>query len=416
MWRRANLTCSVKASTVAFPQSSLAVSVGMILSALRAGILYGLCWFVVIVRLISRRLHRGAWKRLQWDDYLIVCAMLTDTVLLVAMTKVVNTSSNLIPPGEDVSQYSQTEIDARIFGSKLVLVVEQMQIATIWLVKACLLIMYFRMTAVLPQRKLVIVTSIYVAIAFVIMEILYFGVWCRPFAQYYAVPTNSTQCSAATNHLITNAVFNISTDLIILSIPMPLLFKVRLPKKNKLVLIGIFLIGLFTVVAAILNKYYSFANPFGLDWVLWYLRESYTAILCANLPLTYPLIQRVFRLRNWNSNSGESHSIQAAGTTSRGTKTFGTNKSHSHWVSQNKSRAKSKVFRDNLGFAESQEDIHDPFRNPSADSTPQFIISAIEMDGVKSYEKSLTDLSIENPMSWRTQQDRMKDFNYNAPT
>lgn len=342
--------------------------------------------------------------------------MMTDTVLLVSMTKVVTTSSNLIPPGEDVAQYSQAEIDARIFGSKLVLVVEQMQIATIWLVKACLLIMYFRMTAVLPQRKLVIATSIYVAVTFVIMEILYFGVWCRPFNQYFAVPTNSTQCSAATNHLITNAVFNISTDLIILSIPMPLLFKVRLPTKNKLVLIGIFLVGLFTVVAAVLNKYYSFSNPFGTDWVLWYLRESYTALLCANLPLTYPLIQRVFNLRNWNSNSGESRSIQAAGTTSRGTKTFGTGRSHSHWVSQNKFRSKSKHFRDDLRSAESQEDINSPFRNPSADDGPKFITSAIEMDGgAKPYEKSLIDLSIESPMGWRAEQDRKKDFNYNAP-
>lgn len=120
---------------------------------------------------------------------------MTDTVLLVCMSKVVTTSSNLIPPGDDVSQYSQAEISARVTGSKYVLVVEQMQIATIWLVKACLLIMYFRMTAVLPQRKLVIATSVYVALTFVIMEILYFGVWCRPFNQYWAVPTNSSTCS-----------------------------------------------------------------------------------------------------------------------------------------------------------------------------------------------------------------------------
>lgn len=66
--------------------------------------------------------------------------------------------------------------------------------------------------------------------------------------------TGPAQCSAATNHLITNAVFNISTDLIILSIPMPLLFKVRLPKKNKLVLIAIFLIGLFTVSSPLLLR------------------------------------------------------------------------------------------------------------------------------------------------------------------
>ncbi|KAF3046422.1 hypothetical protein E8E12_008489 [Didymella heteroderae] len=331
--------------------------------------------------------------------------MLTDTVLLVCMSKVVTTSSNLIPPGDDVSKYSQAEVNARVTGSKYVLAVEQMQIATIWLVKACLLIMYFRMTAVLPQRKLVVATSVYVGLSFVIMEVLYFGVWCRPFNQYWAVPTHST-----TNHLITNAVFNISSDLIILSIPMPLLFKVRLPKKNKLILIGIFLIGLFTVVAAVLNKYYSFENPFGTDWVLWYLRESYTALLCANLPLTYPLIQRVFKLRNWSSFTGESHSLQAAGTNTRGTGNFGTARSHSHWVSQNKSRPKSKHLRD----TESQEDINDPFRNSSAatDEGPQFITSAIEMDGVKTYEKSLTDASIDSPMGWRTEEARKKDFNY----
>jgi hypothetical protein len=71
---------------------------------------------------------------------------ITDTVLLIVMHKVVVSSSNLIPPGEDSTQYDPAEINRRVYGSKLVLVVEQMQILTIWLVKACLLIMYYRMT------------------------------------------------------------------------------------------------------------------------------------------------------------------------------------------------------------------------------------------------------------------------------
>lgn len=162
----------------------------------------------MILRLLSRRLHRGAWKRLQLDDYLIVLAMvrlhdftvpaytdrsqLTDTILVVYMSKVVVTSSNLIRP-EEASNFSEAEIKSRTLGSKYVLVVEQMQIATIWLVKACLLIMYFRMTTVLPQRKLVVATSIYVGVSFLVMEILYFGVWCRPFNQYWAVPTHSSK-------------------------------------------------------------------------------------------------------------------------------------------------------------------------------------------------------------------------------
>lgn len=92
---------------------------------------------------------------------------ITDTVLIAIMTQVVRTSSNLLEPGEDISKFSNEEIESRIYGSKLVLVVEQMQILTIWLIKACLLIMYTRMTHVLPQRRIVIATSIYVAITFV---------------------------------------------------------------------------------------------------------------------------------------------------------------------------------------------------------------------------------------------------------
>ncbi|KAH7123537.1 hypothetical protein B0J11DRAFT_314168 [Dendryphion nanum] len=268
-----------------------------------SGLWYSLCWLVVIVRLWSRRLHLGSWKALQLDDYLILLAMATDTVVMAVMHEIVLTSSNLIAPGEDVSQFSAQDIANRVKGSKMVLVVEQMQIVTIWLVKACLLLMYRRMTLLLPQHKVVIVTAVYVALGFVIMEILYLGVWCRPFSQYWAVPPNSIQCSAATNHLITNAVLNISSDLIIIAIPMPLLFKVKLPMKTKAVLLFIFMIGMFTIIAAALNKYYSFRNPFGLEWTIWYLRESYTAILCANLPLTYPLIQKLFRLKNWSSNS-----------------------------------------------------------------------------------------------------------------
>ena len=63
------------------------------------------------------------------------------------------------------------------------------------------------------------------------------------------------------------------------------------------------LIDVTKIVAAVLNKFYSFTNPFGTEWTEWYLRESYTAILCANLPLTYPLIQRVFGLKSWSHNS-----------------------------------------------------------------------------------------------------------------
>lgn len=312
--------------------------------------------------------------------------MATDTVLVAIMSQIVKTSSNLIPPEDDVSRYTSEEIKSRIYGSKLVLVVEQMQLITIWLIKACLLIMYDRMTFVLPQHKIVVATAIYVAVSFVVMEVLYFGVWCRPFTQYWAVPPNSKQCSAATNHLITNAIFNITSDLIILSIPMPLLFKVRLPMKNKAILFVIFIIGAFTIVAAALNKYYSFTHPFGTEWTIWYLRESYTAILCANLPLTYPLIQRVFKLRNWNSHTNHTHSPYGSVTQAQPI-------THKHWA-EPRAQPIPKGFRDIFKRTESQEDINGGLGKQREDEDgPHFITSAIELDDSRSPHASSVDSS-----------------------
>ena len=104
-------------------------------------------------------------------------------------------------------------------------------------------------------------------ISVVIVEVLYLGVWCRPFSQYWAVPPENSnysiqrsrlsylwliklplvQCSAATNHLITNAVLNISSDIMIILLPMPVFIQSQLPTKKKVILCFVFALGTFTV-------------------------------------------------------------------------------------------------------------------------------------------------------------------------
>lgn len=206
------------------------------------------------------------------------------------------------------------------------------------------------------------------------------------------------QCSAATNHLITNAVFNISSDLIILSIPMPLLFKVRLPRKNKIILFIIFCIGAFTIVAAALNKYYSFTHPFGNEWTIWYLRESYTAILCANLPLTYPLIQRVFGLRNWSSNTYEAENAYTVSVAQPQQSTQ--QHTRAYWP-EPRAEQIPRGFRDIFRRTESQEDMNGGLGKQREDRDPQFITSAIEMEE-NHHSQRVSNLSA--PVSWRTSQ------------
>lgn len=89
----------------------------------------------------------------------------------------------------------------------------------------------------------------------------------------------------------------------IILIPMPIFLKSQLPLKRKAVLIGVFALGAFTILSAILNKFYSFNEPFGSNWTFWYIRESSTAIITANLPYIWTLLRRIFKLGSFSGST-----------------------------------------------------------------------------------------------------------------
>ncbi|PSR99077.1 hypothetical protein BD289DRAFT_424537 [Coniella lustricola] len=273
---------------------------------------YALVVVVVIARLASRRLLYGTFRQLGLDDYIMLVVVVLFTVLSVGVHILSFTPTNLIDPSVPVVLDDQT-IKLREFGSKMVVVVEQMQISTIWSIKACLLILYHRLTTNLQHNLVVKIVAGYTVIGFIVMEILYFGVWCRPFYHYWQVPPQSIQCSAEHNHMITSAVLNISSDIMIMLLPMPIFVAAKLKLRRKLTLIGVFALGAFTILSAILNKYYSFSQTYGTEWIYWYIREAATAIIVANLPLTWTLLQRLFNIGSFHNKSSNRRTTTGGG-------------------------------------------------------------------------------------------------------
>ncbi|KAH7304067.1 hypothetical protein B0I35DRAFT_484739 [Stachybotrys elegans] len=319
---------------------------------------YGITWVVVLARMTSRILLQGSIFKLQADDALMMLAMVCDTVLMVSINIVATTSSNLIDPN-DHAELTPENIKTREFGSKMVLVTEQMQIITIWTVKACLLLMYNRLTMSLRQNLAVKIVAGYTVVSLVVMEILYLGVWCRPFEQYWAVPPDNVQCSAATNHLITNTVFNISSDILIILIPMPIFLQSRIDLKKKFILCSVFALGGFTILCAILNKYYSFTMPFGSEWTAWYVRESSTALITANLPMTWTLFRRMFNLRSFAGSSNDRYGTR---TTSR-FQSLGRSKNNRS-AAQSAMRSTHRPDGKEVDPADSQEEINRQYGIP----------------------------------------------------
>lgn len=113
---------------------------------------------------------------------------------MVSMNVVSHLDTNLMLPG-DIPFLTPATIKSRIRGSKMVLVVEQSMIMTVWGCKICLLLMYNKLTFGLKQQLAVKIVAAYVALNWVVMEVLYLGVWCRPFNHYWQVPVENGKCS-----------------------------------------------------------------------------------------------------------------------------------------------------------------------------------------------------------------------------
>lgn len=214
------------------------------------------------------------------------------TVVVCLNIVVIGGGSNLFPL-EQISTFSQDEIKERIKGSKVVIISEQAMLNTIYFLKACMLIMYTRLTMGLRQQKMVKAIAVYVGCGWVGTELAFFFA-CRPFKGYWAVPPPNPQCTTLEHYAITQATFNISSDLLMLFIMLPLLLQSNLPVKQKAALIVIFSMGSFVIVAAILTKVFNLSDVYSTVYMLWYVREASTAMYVANLPMIWPLLREWF--------------------------------------------------------------------------------------------------------------------------
>jgi hypothetical protein len=229
------------------------------------------------------------------------------TTLLILIQISARYATNLMDPDdyEEVLADPQ-QVSDRIYGSKIVIGLEQCMLVSTWGVKTCMLILYWRITQNLRSNFYIKILCVYVALGFIVIMVTYYGVYCRPFSQYWAMPVQNMQCATYQRYSITQAVFNISSDAMMFAVPIPLLVKAQLKRRRKILLLGVMSLGLFTIIAAILNKYFNFASPLTTTYQIWYIRESSTAIYVANLMCWWPLLRKLFGLKafSYNSNRG----------------------------------------------------------------------------------------------------------------
>ncbi|KAB8079686.1 hypothetical protein BDV29DRAFT_187020 [Aspergillus leporis] len=271
---------------------------------------------ITILRYVSRWLQLGTPKNFQLEDLVMLVTTVLYILLTVYLIEVDKYGTNGVPL-DKIDEIDPSTFSDRIKGSKLVVVVEQLWLGLIWGCKACLLLLYATMTSGLPQHRIVKIIGAFCAVSFVLIEILFFGAWCHPFSAYWSMPPKNIQCSVYRSHLILSLALNVATDLMIMCIPLPLLIKAKLSLSKKITLCAVFSLGVFVILCSILSKYYSISQPYGDEWVDWYVREAATAVVVANIPQTWTLFRRMF---NWKSFLAHSSYDRSRGRSKYGTR------------------------------------------------------------------------------------------------
>lgn len=248
---------------------------------------------LISVRLAARARRLGI-KHLQANDWVMLTVIPWYTLLVVSCNQIIfGGGSNYMTPDE-IAALTPEIREARISGSKWVLLSEEVMVLTIWTCKVCMLLIYRRLTEGLRQATLINGVFIYVILGFVATQIAFFTT-CRPFSGYWSVPAISDQCWSYYNFEIVEGVFNVSSDCFVLLIAIPLLIRVRLPVQQKVALVTVFGMGGFVIAAAILTKVYSLV-PYLVSYTYlnWYFREASVSVYVANLPALWGIIRDTF--------------------------------------------------------------------------------------------------------------------------
>ncbi|RGP71165.1 integral membrane pth11 [Fusarium sporotrichioides] len=254
-----------------------------------AWIEYGLGTLVLLLRYFARWKTVG-FKGYQGDDYFALVSLIFWTAELVMLELIGQSGTNIDVTDEMGANMTAAEIAKREFGSKCLLAGWNFYVTLIFCLKGVMLCLYSRMTLGLWQRKFVIWTQVGTVIAYLSVIAAIWG-HCTPVHKNWQVyPNPGDSCTLAVANYLTLVVFNVVTDVFIVSIPVPLLWAVKLSIKRKM-LIGVLLCsGIFIIVATILRCVFSLRDIQGINTsTIWAIRETFVAIIAVNAAAIKPL-------------------------------------------------------------------------------------------------------------------------------
>ncbi|OQE81609.1 hypothetical protein PENNAL_c0040G02285 [Penicillium nalgiovense] len=150
--------------------------------------------------------------------------------------------------------------------------------------------------------------SMAIIISYFVAVVVTVAAACRPasyFWQQYTDPTAEGTCIDVRQFFLANGIAAVVIDVMILFVPTPIIWKLQMPKSQRVAVTSILLLGGFVCVAGIVRVIFLHKHTHSDDpsWTIapvfmWSSVEPFIGIVCACLPTFSPLFRR------WWTNFG----------------------------------------------------------------------------------------------------------------
>ncbi|KAI9765911.1 MAG: hypothetical protein M1840_007052 [Geoglossum simile] len=216
------------------------------------------------------------------------------------------------------------EVERRMSSSIYFLAFTLGKYNSVWSQKAVLLLFYHRLIHHTSWGRLALRLAWFILFAtYAAVQVTTFTE-CRPFRNYYLILKKRDKCVRAVVQLFVLGILSIFTDLLLIILPIPVLWKITQPFWQKLQLTFLFSIGIFVTLVTAIRVPQNFKNSTKqMDRTMWVSIEILVSAFVANMPTIYGLLRRRHIQKSSHSswtghqmptNPETEHSAAAAGT------------------------------------------------------------------------------------------------------
>ncbi|KAM0798522.1 hypothetical protein BDR22DRAFT_808975 [Usnea florida] len=200
----------------------------------------------------------------------------------------------------------------------------------VFFIKLSILLQYLRIFAPTRKGNMFIYTGVHICIwsnlVFYLVETIFEIAICTPRKKIWNPLMTTGHCFSVNATFQATGVFNVISDFAILILPMPCLWRLRMPLRKKVLMTTIFATGFFACITSILRTYYTWkivqSPDISYNMVpmgMWTYAELSTGIVISCLPVIPRFFQHIgpklssaFTLRSkYTKDSG----IEVASTT-----------------------------------------------------------------------------------------------------